>query len=128
MHVLSTYLVALFGTHLLRHAGASIDLRLGLCGHPFARACAPSLRSRIRDGRVLMRKIGTRGVYANPCLVEDFMVFLNWQELPFYWYGFNHFASRRAHDLLAPGVLAFVFSGSRSKPRDWSIHRSSRRR
>ena len=42
-------------------------------------------------GMYLMRQIGTRGVYANPML-PDFMVFLNWQELPFYWYGFNHFA------------------------------------
>ena len=59
-------------------------------------------------GMYLMRQIGTRGVYANPVL-PDFMVFLNWQELPFYWYGFNHFAYAALMIFLAPGVLAFVF-------------------
>ena len=34
-------------------------------------------------GMYLMRQIGTRGVYANPIL-PDFMVFLNWKELPIY--------------------------------------------
>ena len=32
-------------------------------------------------GMYLMRQIGTRGVYAHPVL-PDFMVFLNWKELP----------------------------------------------
>ena len=41
-------------------------------------------------GMYLMRQIGTRGVYAHPVL-PDFMVFLNWPELPVYWYGFQHF-------------------------------------
>jgi len=59
-------------------------------------------------GMYLMRKIGTRGVYANPVL-PDFMVSLNWQELPFYWYGFNHFAYAALMIFLAPGLLAFVF-------------------
>jgi len=59
-------------------------------------------------GMYLMRQIGTRGVYANPVL-PDFMVFLNWQELPFYWYGFNHFAYAALMIFLAPGLLAFVF-------------------
>jgi urea transport system permease protein len=56
----------------------------------------------------LMRQIGTRGVYANPIL-PDFMVFLNWPELPVYWYGFQHFAYAMLMVLLVPGVLAFVF-------------------
>ena len=30
-----------------------------------------------------MREIGDRGVYGNPIL-PDFMVFLNWQELPWF--------------------------------------------
>ena len=36
-------------------------------------------------GMYLMRQIGTRGVYANPIL-PDFMVFLNWKELPVAWW------------------------------------------
>src|SRR5579864_5764779 len=59
-------------------------------------------------GMYLMRQIGTRGVYANPVL-PDFMVFLNWKELPWYWYGFNHFAFAALMVLLVPGLLAFAF-------------------
>jgi urea transport system permease protein len=59
-------------------------------------------------GMYLMRQIGARGVYANPIL-PDFMVFLNWKELPFFWYGFNHFPYALLMIFLVPGVLAFVF-------------------
>src|SRR5919204_3663600 len=59
-------------------------------------------------GMYLMRQIGTRGVYGN-ALLPDFMVFLNWKELPWYWYGFNHFPYAALMVLLVPGVLAFVF-------------------
>jgi urea transport system permease protein len=45
-------------------------------------------------GMYLMRQIGTRGVYGDPVL-PDFMVFLNWKELPWYWYGFDSSGSRR---------------------------------
>jgi len=37
------------------------------------------------------------------------MVFLNWTELPWYWYGFDHFAFALLMVVLVPGVLAFVF-------------------
>ena len=59
-------------------------------------------------GMYLMRQIGTRGVYAHPVL-PDFMVFLNWKELPWYWYGFDSFPFAMLMVLLAPGLLAFVF-------------------
>ncbi len=59
-------------------------------------------------GMYLMRQIGTRGVYRDPIL-PDFMVFLNWKHLPWYWYGFDHFAFAVAMVVLVPGVLAFVF-------------------
>jgi urea transport system permease protein len=59
-------------------------------------------------GMYLMRQIGNRGVYAHPVL-PDFMVFLNWPELPFYWYGFSSFAFAALMVLLVPGLLAFVF-------------------
>ncbi|MGA8157723.1 MAG: urea ABC transporter permease subunit UrtC, partial [Rhodoplanes sp.] len=52
--------------------------------------------------------IGTRGVYADPIL-PDFMVFLNWKELPYYWYGFDWFPYAALMVLLVPGLLAFVF-------------------
>jgi len=55
-----------------------------------------------------MRQIGTRGVYAHPEL-PDFMVFLNWKELPWYWYGFDMFWFAAIMVMLVPGLLAFVF-------------------
>ena len=59
-------------------------------------------------GMYLMRQIGSRGVYANP-LLPDFMVFLNWHALPWYWYGFNMFWFACIMVVLAPGLLAFLF-------------------
>ncbi len=59
-------------------------------------------------GMYLMRQIGSRGVYGNPIL-PDFMVFLNWKELPWYWYGFDHFWFAALMVLLVPGALAFLF-------------------
>ena len=59
-------------------------------------------------GMYLMRQIGTRGVYGNAEL-PDFMVFLNWKELPWYWYGFDQFWFAALMVVLVPGVLAFVF-------------------
>jgi urea transport system permease protein len=59
-------------------------------------------------GMYLMRQIGSRGVYGNAEL-PDFMVFLNWQELPVAWWGFEHFPYALLMVVLAPGALAFVF-------------------
>ena len=59
-------------------------------------------------GMYLMRQIGARGVYGNPEL-PDFMVFLNWQELPWYWYGFDQFWFAALMVMLVPGLLGFVF-------------------
>ena len=44
-------------------------------------------------GMYLMRQIGARGVYANPVL-PDFMVFLNYKDLPWFWNGFDHVVVR----------------------------------
>jgi len=59
-------------------------------------------------GMYLMRQIGARGVYANPIL-PDFMVFLNWKALPWYWYGFDMFWFAAMMVALAPGLLALLF-------------------
>ena len=59
-------------------------------------------------GMYLMRQIGSRGVYGDPIL-PDFMVFLNWKELPWYWYGFDQFWFAALMVLAVPGLLAFVF-------------------
>jgi urea transport system permease protein len=59
-------------------------------------------------GMYLMRQIGARGSYGNPIL-PDFMVFLNYKALPWFWYGFNHFWFAALMVLLVPGLLAYVF-------------------
>ena len=59
-------------------------------------------------GMYLMRQIGDRGVYGNPVL-PDFMVFLNWKELPWFWQGFDQFWFACLMVVLVPGVLAYVF-------------------
>lgn len=59
-------------------------------------------------GMYLMRQIGPRGVYAHPVL-PDFMVFLDWQDLPWYWYGFDRFPFALLMVVLVPGTLAFLF-------------------
>ena len=58
-------------------------------------------------GMYLMRSIGRDGVYGS--LLPDFMVFLDWKELPWYWRGTDHFLWALALVVLAPGLLAFVF-------------------
>jgi len=55
-----------------------------------------------------MRQIGTRGVYGDPIL-PDFMVFLNWKELPWFWHGFDMFWFAMLMVIVVPGALAFLF-------------------
>ena len=108
LHI-STYLVALFGKYICYALLAlSIDLIWGYAGILSLGHGAFFALGGYAMGMYLMRQIGTRGVYANPIL-PDFMVFLNWHELPWFWYGFNHFIYAALMVLLVPGVLAFVF-------------------
>ena len=59
-------------------------------------------------GMYLMRQIGERGVYGHPVL-PDFMVFLDYKELPWFWHGFDQFWFAALMVVLVPGLLAFVF-------------------
>jgi urea transport system permease protein len=58
-------------------------------------------------GMYLMRSIAGEGVYRSE--LPDFMVFLDWKELPWYWYGFQNFGFALAMVVLVPGLLAWVF-------------------
>lgn len=58
-------------------------------------------------GMHLMRAIGTEGVYRSE--LPDFMVFLDWKELPWYWYGFSNFGFALGMALIVPGILAYIF-------------------
>jgi urea transport system permease protein len=108
LHV-PTNAVALFGKYLC-YALLAVALNLvwGYCGILSLGHGAFFALGGYAMGMYLMRQIGSRGVYGNPVL-PDFMVFLNWQELPWYWYGFDHFWFAALMVLIVPGLLAFVF-------------------
>jgi urea transport system permease protein len=58
-------------------------------------------------GMYLMRQIGTRGVYGNPIL-PDFMVFLNYPKLPWFWHGFDSFWFAAPMIVIVPSLLALA--------------------
>ena len=106
---LSSYFVTLFGKYLcFALLALSIDLIWGYCGILSLGHGAFFALGGYAMGMYLMRQIGPRGVYADPIL-PDFMVFLNWPELPFYWYGFQNPVYAAFMVIFAPGMLAFVF-------------------
>ncbi len=101
--------VALFGKFLC-YAMLAVALNLvwGYCGILSLGHGAFFALGGYAMGMYLMRQIGSRGVYGHPVL-PDFMVFLNYQELPWFWYGFDQFWFAAIMVLLVPGTLAFVF-------------------
>ena len=103
------YLVPLFGKYACYALVAlSLDLVWGYAGILSLGHGAFFALGGYAMGMYLMRQIGTRGVYRDPVL-PDFMVFLNWKALPWYWYGFDYFAFALLMVVLVPGALAFVF-------------------
>jgi urea transport system permease protein len=106
---ISDYLVPLFGKYMCYALLAlSLDLVWGYAGILSLGHGAFFALGGYAMGMYLMRQIGTRGVYGNATL-PDFMVFLNWKALPWYWWGFDHFALAASMVVLVPGLLAFVF-------------------
>jgi len=106
---LSTYTVTLLGKYLTYALLAvAVDLAWGYLGILSLGHGAFFALGGYAMGMYLMRQIGDRGVYGNPEL-PDFMVFLNWQELPWFWHGFDMFWFAMVMVALVPGALAFVF-------------------
>jgi len=108
LHV-DTYTVTLFGKYLcLALLALSVDVIWGYCGILSLGHGAFFALGGYGMGMYLMRQIGDRGVYGDP-LLPDFMVFLNWQELPWFWQGFDQFWFAMIMVALVPGLLAFIF-------------------
>ena len=107
----------------------SLDLVWGYCGILSLGHGAFFALGGYAMGMYLMRQIGTRGVYGNPIL-PDFMVFLNWKELPWFWYGFDMFCVRRADGAAGarPARLRVRLVRLPLAASPASISRSSRRR
>jgi len=108
LHV-PTYTVTLLGKYLTYALLAiAVDLVWGYLGILSLGHGAFFALGGYAMGMYLMRQVGDRGVYGNPEL-PDFMVFLNWTELPWFWSGFDQFWFAALMILLVPGALAFVF-------------------
>jgi len=106
---LPTYSIAILGKYLtLALLAVAVDLVWGYLGILTLGHAAFFALGGYAMGMYLMRQIGDRGVYGNPEL-PDFMVFLNWQELPWFWSGFDNFGFAMLMVVLVPGILAFVF-------------------
>ncbi|WFU11735.1 urea ABC transporter permease subunit UrtC (plasmid) [Rhizobium sp. CB3090] len=104
-----TYVMSLFGKYLTYALLAlALDLVWGFCGILSLGHGAFFALGGYAMGMYLMRQIGTRGSYGDPIL-PDFMVFLNYKALPWFWYGFNQFWFAAIMVVLVPGLLAFVF-------------------
>jgi len=104
-----TYSVTLLSKYLtLALLALSVDLVWGYLGILTLGHAAFFALGAYAMGMYLMRQIGDRGVYANAEL-SDFMVFLDWQELPWFWQGFDQFWVAILMVMLVPAVLAFGF-------------------
>jgi len=105
----STFTMALWGKYLCYALLAvSVDLVWGYLGILSLGHGAFFALGGYAMGMYLMRQIGDRGVYGNP-LLPDFMVFLNWHELPWFWHGFNWFWFAMVMVVLVPSLLAMAF-------------------
>ncbi|CAN7176818.1 urea ABC transporter permease subunit UrtC [Rhizobium sp. LjRoot254] len=104
-----TYVMSLMGKYLTYALLAlTLDLVWGYCGILSLGHAAFFSLGGYAMGMYLMRQIGPRGVYGNPIL-PDFMVFLNWKELPWFWHGFDMFWFAALMVVVVPGLLAFIF-------------------
>jgi urea transport system permease protein len=104
-----TYAVSLAGKYLsFAILALALDLVWGFAGILSLGHAAFFALGGYAMGMYLMRAIAGRGVYGNATL-PDFMVFLNWPALPWYWHGFDSFPFAIAMAMLVPGVLALVF-------------------
>ena len=105
----STYAVTLMGRYLcFALLALALDLVWGYCGILSLGHGAFFALGGYAMGMYLMRQIGDRGVYGDP-LLPDFMVFLGWDQLPWFWYGFDHFWFAALMVFAVPGLLGFVF-------------------
>jgi urea transport system permease protein len=104
-----TYAISLVGKYLCYAMLAlAVDLVWGFAGILTLGHAAFFALGGYAMGMYLMRQIGTRGVYGN-AILPDFMVFLNYQALPWYWHGFDSFPFAMVMVLLVPAVLAGIF-------------------
>ena len=107
LHV-PTYAISLVGKYLsFAILALAIDLVWGFAGILSLGHAAFFALGGYGMGMYLLRQIGTRGQYGST--LPDFMVFLNYHQLPWYWLGFDWFPYAVLMALLVPAILAAVF-------------------
>ena len=123
LHV-PTYVIALAGKYIcFAMLALAVDLVWGFAGILSLGHAAFFALGGYAMGMYLMRQIGTRGVYGN-AMLPDFMVFLGWKELPWYWAGFEWFGFAVLMAVLVPGLLALVFGGLAFRSRVTGVYLS----
>ncbi|AOY91197.1 urea ABC transporter permease subunit UrtC [Cupriavidus sp. USMAA2-4] len=105
---LSAYALTLIGKIMCYALAAiALDLVWGYCGILSLGHGLFFALGGYAMGMYLMRAIGREGVYKSE--LPDFMVFLDWKELPWFWHGSEHLWVALALVVLVPGVLAWLF-------------------
>ena len=108
MFYMSAYALTLVGKIMcFAIAALALDLVWGYCGilslgHGLFFAIGGYIM-----GMYLMRQIGAEGVYKSA--LPDFMVFLDWKELPWFWKGSEHFWWMLLMLILIPGLVSWLF-------------------
>ena len=103
-----TYVISLVGKYLcFAILALAVDLVWGFAGILSLGHAAFFALGGYAMGMYLMLQIAGRGQYG--AALPDFMVFLNWHELPWYWYGFGFFPFALLMAMVVPGLLAAVF-------------------
>ncbi len=103
-----TYVVSLVGKYLsFAILALAVDLVWGFGGILSLGHAAFFALGGYGMGMYLLRQIGTRGQYGNA--LPDFMVFLNYKQLPWFWLGFDWFPFAILMALVVPGLLAALF-------------------
>ena len=102
------YIIALFGKFLCYGIVAlAIDLIWGFTGILSLGHGVFFALGGYCMGMYLMLSMSGQGVYKSA--LPDFMVFLDWKELPWFWKGFDNLGVALIAALVIPGLLAFLF-------------------
>ncbi|TDN67012.1 urea ABC transporter permease subunit UrtC [Paraburkholderia sp. BL10I2N1] len=105
---LSAYAMTLSGKFMCYAIAAlALDLVWGYCGILSLGHALFFALGGYAIGMYLMRAIGHDGKYGSD--LPDFMVFLDWHALPWYWEGTQHFWYALLLVVLVPAVIAWVF-------------------
>jgi urea transport system permease protein len=105
---LSAYAMTLTGKFMCYAIAAlALDLVWGYCGILSLGHALFFALGGYAIGMYLMRAIGHDGKYGSD--LPDFMVFLDWHQLPWYWQGTQHLGYALLLVVLVPAVVAWVF-------------------